>query len=279
MLADAIAAENLRLTRNRATFFWGFLFIPLLALMSEIVGRLFMHGELPAELRALPVDMADQLVKSFGEAGGPMTVLLSLIGAAVLFAGDYRWETWRLVTPRASRASLFLAKTATFAAWALVTILLIGILDALVAWIGGLIDGSRLTFELQMGEFLRRLFAVTLMSWVQLLFAGSLAALAATATRSMIAAIMIPIGAMIGLFLVQNRYPVEEAAGDWSKILLIPGHAFDYGRVFLAGIQTLPGQTVPTAAGVAAVFGILIWLAIGFGGGLAIFLRQDLSKE
>ena len=178
MLADAIAAENLRLTRNRATFFWGFLFIPLLALMSEIVGRLFMHGELPAELRALPVDMADQLVKSFGEAGGPMTVLLSLIGAAVLFAGDYRWETWRLVTPRASRASLFLAKTATFAAWALVTILLIGILDALVAWIGGLIDGSRLTFELQMGEFLRRLFAVTLMSWVQLLFAGSLAALA-----------------------------------------------------------------------------------------------------
>ncbi|MBN8553600.1 MAG: hypothetical protein J0L52_11990 [Caulobacterales bacterium] len=279
MLADTIAAENRRLTRNRTTFFWGFLFIPLLALASEIVGRVFMHSDLPADLRALPVDMADQLVKAFGEAGGPMTILLSLIGAAALFAGDYRWETWRLVTPRASRTSLFLAKAVTFAGWSLVTILLIGVLDASVAWIGGLLDGSRLTFGLQAGEFVRQLVAVTLIAWAQLLFAGALAALAATATRSMIAAIMIPLGAFIGLFLVQNRYPIEDIAADWWKILLIPGHAFDIGRVFLAGLPTLPGQTVPTEPGAAAIVGILLWLLIGLGGGLAVFVRQDLSKE
>jgi ABC-2 type transport system permease protein len=279
MLADAIAAENLRLTRNRATFFWGFLFVPLLALVAEIIGRLFMHAELPAELRVLPVDMADQLVEAFGGAGGPMTVLLSLIGAAVLFAGDYRWETWRLLTPRASRTSLFLAKAITFAGWALVTVILIGVLDAMVAWIGGLMDGSRMTFEMQAGAFVRQLLAVTLVSWVQLLFAGGLAALAATATRSMIAAIMVPIGAFIGLFLLQNRYPVVEAADEGWKILLIPGHALDYGRVYLAGIETLPGQTLAASVGLAAVAGMLVWLLIGFGGGLAIFLRQDLSKE
>jgi len=279
MLADAIAAENLRLTRNRTTFFWGFLFIPLLALVAEIGGRLFMHHDLPAELRALPVDMADQLVKAFGEAGGAMTILLSLIGAAVLFAGDYRWETWRLLTPRASRTNLFLAKVAVFAQWSLVTILLIGVLDVGVALVGGMIDGNRLTFGLGAGEFARQLLAVALVSWAQLLFAGGLAALAATATRSTIAAIMIPIGSFIGLFLAQNRYPVQDAAADWWKILLIPGHAFDYGRLFLAGIETLPGQTIAASAGLAGIFGMVAWLLIGFGGGLAIFLRQDLSKE
>ncbi|WP_282009648.1 hypothetical protein [Brevundimonas aveniformis] len=279
MLADAIAAENLRLTRNRATFFWGFLFVPILALCAEIIGRVFMHNELPAELRAMPVDMSNQLVSAFAEAGGVMTIFLSLIGAAVLFAGDYRWETWRLLTPRASRAHLFLAKAVTFAGWALVTVILVGLLDAAVAWIGALMDGNTMTFGLGAGAFVRQMLAVTFVSWIQLLFAGGLAALAATATRSMIAAIMIPIGVMIGLVIAQNRYPVMDAAADWWKILLIPGHAFEHARVYLAGMETLPGQTLDAAGGLSGMAGIVLWLALGFGGALLVFKRQDLSKE
>lgn len=279
MLADAISAENLRLTRNRATLFWGFLFIPILALVAEIIGQVFMRQELPAQLRLLPVDMADQLVSAFGEAGGVLTVLLSLIGAAVLFAGDYRWETWRLLSPRATRTDLFAAKGVVFATWALVTVLLVGIADAGVAWVSALIHGNQIEFGLGFGEFVRQLLAVTLLSWVQLLFAGGLVALAASATRSMIAAIMIPIGVMIGLAIAQVRYPIQDIAAEWWKLWLIPGHAFEHARLFLAGIETLPGQTVDTAAGLSSVAAIVLWLALGFGGALVVFLRQDLSKE
>ena len=279
MLADAISAENLRLTRNRSTLFWGFLFIPILALVAEIIGQAFMRSEMPAQLRLLPVDMANQLVSAFGEAGGGLTVLLSLIGAAVLFAGDYRWETWRLLTPRASRLNLFTAKAVVFSAWALVTVILIGLADAAVAWGGALIHGNTIEFSLGLGEFARQLVAVTLVSWLQLLFAGGLAALAATATRSMLAAIMIPIGVMIGQAILQARYPIQDAAAEWWKIWLIPGHAFEYARVYLAGVETLPGQTVDAVAGLGGLGGMLSWLVIAFAGALAVFLRQDLSKE
>ena len=279
MLADAISAENLRLTRNRSTLFWGFLFIPILALVAEIIGQAFMRSEMPAELRLLPVDMANQLVSAFGEAGGGLTVLLSLIGAAVLFAGDYRWETWRLLTPRASRLNLFTAKAVVFSAWALVTVILIGLADAAVAWGGALIHGNTIEFSLGLGEFARQLVAVTLVSWLQLLFAGFLAALAATATRSMLAAIMIPIGVMIGQAILQARYPIQDAGAEWWKIWLIPGHAFEYARVYLAGVETLPGQTVDAVAGLGGLGGMLSWLVIAFAGALAVFLRQDLSKE
>ena len=279
MLADAISAENLRLTRNRSTLFWGFLFIPILALVAEIIGQLFMRQEMPAQLRLLPVDMADQLVSAFGEAGGVLTILLSLIGAAVLFAGDYRWETWRLISPRASRTHLFAAKAVVFSAWALLTIILIGLFDAGVGWVGALVGGNRIEFGLGMGEFVRQILAVTFVSWIQLLFAGGLAALAATATRSMLAAIMIPIGVMIGQAALQARYPIADAAAEWWKILLIPGNAFEYARIFLAGVETLPGQTIETVAGVSGLAGIALWLLVGIGGGLAVFLKQDLSKE
>ncbi len=279
MLADAISAENLRLTRNRATLFWGFLFVPILSLVAEVIGQLFMRGELPAELRALPVDMADQLVSAFGEAGGPMTILLCLIGGAVLFTGDYRWETWRLLTPRATRAQLFGAKVAVFAGWTLVTVLLIGILDAGVAWVGALINGSQIQFSLEPGEFVRQFLAATFISWIQLLFAGGLVALAGAATRSMVGAIMIPIGAFIGLVIAQNRFPVIDAAGDWWRIWLIPGHAFEYARLYLAGIETLPGQAVGALPGLSGIGSLILWLVIGFGGALLVFKRQDLSKE
>ena len=157
--------------------------------------------------------------------------------------------------------------------------ILVGVVDAAVAWIGALMDGNTITFGLGAGAFFRQMLAVTLISWIQLLFGGGLAALAATATRAMIAAIMIPIGVMIGLVLAQNRYPVMDAAADWWKILLIPGHAFEHARLYLAGMGTLPGQTLDATGGLSGIAGIVLWLALSFGGALVVFLRQDLSKE
>ena len=40
-------------------------------------------------------------------------VMFVLIGAATIYAGDYRWETWRLISARNSRVNLLLAKSGT----------------------------------------------------------------------------------------------------------------------------------------------------------------------
>jgi len=281
MLADAIRAEGFKLIRNRLTFFFGFLAAPALALVTAGVAQIFTHRQMPPELLAMmPVDMANQIVSAFGRAGEPMTILLAFIGAAVLFAGEYRWETWRLLTPRAARSSWLGAKIAVFAAGALLTVLLIGVAGSLVSWLGAASTGQRMVFDATPGEFAQRFTAFTAVAWFQLLNAGALGALAGVVTRSMIGGMMAPISLSIGLALAQVRLTVSDPTGsDWWKLIAIPGHGFEYARLFLSGVETMPGQTVDANAGLLGLAGVVLWLVVGFGGALLVFSRQDLSKE
>ena len=122
MLADAIAAERFRLWRNRISLFWGFAFAPLVAMLFsmaiDMFTRVILHRTIPGET----TDLANRAMGAVAGASGPITALFLLIGAAAIFAGDYRWETWRLVTPRNSRVSLLAASLIVFgeaAAWSL----------------------------------------------------------------------------------------------------------------------------------------------------------------
>lgn len=281
MLADAISAEGFKLIRNRRTLFFGFLFVPLGALVAGILGQMFMRQQLSNELLTLmPMDMANQTVAGFAQAGGPMTILFALIGAATLFAGEYRWETWRLLIPRATRTDWLGAKAVVFGLAALATVLLIGIFGVISNLFGALSSGQRIVFDAPMGEFVRALAGHTLVSWLQLMLTGGLAALAGVVTRSMLGALMAPLAVSLGLAFAQLRLPVENATGDdWWRVLLIPGHAFEYARMFITGAESMPGQTVAASTGGLALAGLALWLLIGFGGALLVFVRQDLSKE
>jgi ABC-2 type transport system permease protein len=103
MFADAFSSETYKLWRNRTVWFWGFLFAPLVALAIGVVGVVYLHAKAPPEIaRAMPADIAHQTLNALAQASQPLTVLFALIAAAVLFGGEYRWETWRL-RPRPSR--------------------------------------------------------------------------------------------------------------------------------------------------------------------------------
>src|SRR6478752_971317 len=122
MLADAIAAERFRLSRDRVSLFWGFGFMPLVAMLFSMAGDLFVHFVIRRTIPGETTDLANRAMGAVAGASGPVTALFLLIGAASIFAGDYRWETWRLVTPRNSRINLLAAKLIVFAevaAWSL----------------------------------------------------------------------------------------------------------------------------------------------------------------
>ncbi|MDP2117259.1 MAG: hypothetical protein Q8J71_07685, partial [Brevundimonas sp.] len=110
MLVDAIRAEGFRLSKNRTALFWSLAFVPIISVAigaltnfvlkgseTKILGDEKMPPELKAALGRGTLDMGEALVTAAGNLANPLVLLFVLIGAATLYAGDYRWETWRLI--------------------------------------------------------------------------------------------------------------------------------------------------------------------------------------
>jgi len=280
VLTDAIAAEAFKLVRNWKVLFWGFLFIPLLALAVGLFGVVVLESGLPPEARR--PELAQGALNAFRDAASPLTILFVLIGAAVLFAGEYRWETWRLMLPRASRVTLVAGKIAVFAVAALVTVVLIGLVGVLTELLGAAAAGAAPHWRPAPG-WAGRLAGFAAISWLMLLQAGAVAALAAVATRSMMAVLLVPVGLGVGQALLHAQtsmaWMADPASLEPWRLLALPSLAGDVLRLALGGQGLLPGPAVPGALAVTALVSLLAWLVAGYGGAMALFRWQDLSKE
>jgi len=99
MLADAIRAETWRLLQNRTAMFWSVAFVPLISLALATASFLFIRSKMDGAMQTLPVelkltasavDLGQSLVDAAGGLANPGVLAFLLIGAATVFAGDYR---------------------------------------------------------------------------------------------------------------------------------------------------------------------------------------------
>ncbi|RYF91037.1 MAG: ABC transporter permease, partial [Caulobacteraceae bacterium] len=114
MLLDALKAEQFRFWRDRGAVIWGFAIPGVGVFALGVIATLFVKLVAKAKLPGL-VNLGSDMVGALSGAGSPITQIFFLIGAAAIFGTDYRWETWRLQTPRNSRLNLMLAKFAVYA--------------------------------------------------------------------------------------------------------------------------------------------------------------------
>jgi ABC-2 type transport system permease protein len=271
MLADAIAAERFRLSRDLTALFWGFAFAPLAAMLFSIALDMFTRAVLHRTIPGETTDLANRAMGAVAGASGPFTALFLLIGAAAIFAGDYRWETWRLVTPRNSRTNLLAAKLIVFAEVAAWSLLLTAITAVLAGLFGAVANHAALVGPPAGPAFLGQYAGVMLVTWLEVLLIGGLAALIGILTRSTIGAMI----ASLVIVFVQSTLAGALHATTW-KSLLIPAYAGNILKTFVAA----PAEARPDGgpAGLALVF-LLAWLVVLAGGALALFQRQDLTKE
>jgi ABC-2 type transport system permease protein len=292
MLADAIRAETYRFTRNRMAMVWSILFVPALFLAIGTTVQFFtkarmaeMAEALPPELTAEggplatsgPLDLGQSLVGQAADFANPIVMLFVLIGAAIIYAGDYRWETWRLTSARNSRANLILGKV----------VLVFGVvLAALVTWlafgmVGELIKAAiferPLTFSFdgdrpgQFGGFI----AVTVARVMQFSMIGLLAA---AVSRSLLATLFVPMVVAIGQFFLMQSLPLLGwSAADLQSHLLVPGLSHDVLKTVLQG--GADAAAAPDGVVWKAMLSLGLWTVVPLAGGLAWFSRQDLSKE
>jgi len=271
MLADAIAAERFRLSRDRTSLFWGFAFAPLVAMLFSIAIDLFTRAVLHRTIPGETTDLANRALGAVAGASGPFTALFLLIGASAIFAGDYRWETWRLVTPRNSRTNLLAAKLIVFAEVAAWSLLLTAVTAVAAGLFGAVANQSTLVSPRAGPAFLGQYAGVMLVTWLEVLLIGGLAALIGVLARSTMGAV---IGGVVIVF-VQSTLAATLHATTW-KTLLIPAYAGRTLKTFIAA----PAEARPEAgpAGLALVF-LLVWFVLLACGALTLFRRQDLTKE
>lgn len=272
MILDALRSELFKLGRNRWSLFWTFGLMPLFALVSGLVEQGLVHvwaGDL--------IPYASPLEESLGGLGFLSTSiaqLCAIVGAAILFAGEYRWETWRAILTRTERVPVLLAKMLAFAIAVSASILLCG-LARLVVGMADAAMTARTTWPLvSAGEIALAHVLGFVATFLQLMATAACVMTVSVITRTMTAAIVAPLLVLVAGEISSIRYYM---GGDPFGVVF-PNIAGASIRQFGQGVMgepdvLLPHLAVPGAAALAGWFALFLTIA------LLAFRRQDLSRE
>lgn len=284
MLADAIRSETYRLSRNRTALFWSVLFVPIMGVLLATVGFVVakaneakLVGKLPPELmKGGPLDLGLALVKSAGDFANPAILMFVLIGAATLYAGDYRWETWRLISARNTRSNLIAGKVVVAVLVIVLATLAALASDVIAGLIQAAVFGRPLAFSMT-GGAAADFGLLALTGWARILQFTMLGLLAAVMTRSLLAALFAPLVIGIGQYFLPNiLLPMGVTPDGWLLPLLSPGLATDLLKAVIEGGTA---ADLPDHAAAKGLLGLGLWIGLPFAAAAAWFKRQDLSKE
>lgn len=275
MLADAIAAERFRLLRDRSALFWGFCFVPIVGFMLSVGGDLFLRNVIKKPMPGVTVGLVDQVIKALSGGASTFGALFLMIGAAAVLASDYRWETWRLLTPRNTRQNLLLAKLVVVGEAVFWSLLLTAVLSAFAALVGSVISGRGLAFSM----FDRNLFdvvGVLAITWLEAMTLAALAACVGVLSRSTMGVVIACLGVrFVQTVLASSLRLMEQGQPSW-KLLALPAFDADLLRAALLD----PGQLGAASGSAGVALAVLAaWVAILATAAVFLFRRQDLTKE
>lgn len=282
MLLDAFAAERLRLLKAKGTLFWSLAPVPLVFFLFAAGNHLLFHnaakrmGSLEALRGNGPMDLVVQAIGALKGAPYVFSIPFLMIAAMGILATDYRWETWRLLTPRNTRTNLILAKLATFGVTAAVGLLLIVIIAFAGGIFGGLLNGVPIVLSGAPDAGLVHLLGVFAVGWLELMVFGAAAACLAVVTRSPFATFFITLVWAIGQGIAQLQIQAPDPANPPLKYLaLLPGYSADFLKSVI-----MTGWMGPASNSVTyALLCLLAW-AVGLTVlSVVLFKRQDLTRE
>ena len=285
MLADAIRSETYRLSKNRTAVFWSVLFAPLLFILGGVAFHLLTRAKtaaiagqvaMPSSLTLQPVNLADALHFSANHGANGAVLVFMTIAAATVYAGDYRWETWRLISARNSRPWLLLGKVGVMKLLAAAAMLAMLVASFIFFLSQAIVTGRTISFDLAQFD-LGRFLLIWLLSYIRIVQYGLVALLAGVVSRSLLAALFVPIALGFAQGLLGGPFmPILGLSPqDWTAQLLFPGLAYDTLKAVVEGGLAEP----PPGVGFKAAISLLLWCIVPVFGAVAWFNRQDLSKE
>ena len=286
MLADALRAEAYRFSLNRFQVFVSVLLTPLLFALGGALFHMMSKAKgdeaadklgLAIPASATPVNLGEAF--SFAASGSANGVILicMLIGAATIYAGDYRWESWRLISARNDRLSLILAKVGVIKLLAIATSLAFLAASFIFLVAQAIVYERGISFSID-GAEAGRAALIWLLSYVRIVQFTMIALLAAVMTRSLLAALFLPWALGFVQSILGTAMPLLGWEPQmWLPQLLLPGLAYD---TLKAAVAPGPLAAPLTDATVwRSLTGLALWTGLPLVAALAWFRRQDLSKE
>lgn len=208
---------------------------------------------------------------------------------AVLFAGEYQWNTWKTIVPRSKRVPLILVKFVAVALFVVFAFTLMSIIWALggglLALVSGTSYGPALTSEV-LTDFAEDYGLQMLFAFGSTMIAAGYASLAAMITRSSLGSAITGIVVAIGETML--LVPLYLLA-DWLNrdIILhlyrfIPSYNLLNLFTWLSGdtpeLLTLPsGKLIVDSQGFSAAV-LIIWAVGLIALTVTLFQRQDITN-
>ena len=212
---------------------------------------------------------------------------LPLAFMAVVFAGEYEWDTWKNIIPRSQRMRLILAKYIVLTTLVTLSLLLTGLISA-----GGFAINHRI-LEMEYGpelnweafsDFLVDYGQQFLLGLLSLLILAGFAALAAILTRSILGALLASVGFSIvepmSLSILMFMRSILNAPKIINIYMLTPSFHIDNVRSWFLLDIPLAASYVPANTEISLGLSLVVLMAWAFGrSGLAILLfqRQDIA--
>ena len=174
---------------------------PLLAIVFVAVSALVMalSDDARAEIANDEILWTEQAVSVWDVPNNQVGRLVLLGFAAVVFAGEYQWQTWKNTVPRNRRPALILVKFVTLGLYIVLAFVLMSLLWALgwglLAKIAGGSYGPAVTGSV-LGDFAGDYALQASLAFSNTLIAAGYAALAAMITRSILGSVLVSFGAV-----------------------------------------------------------------------------------
>ena len=280
MLADAIRSETYRLSKNWIQVVLATLVVPVLFIAGGAFylfqakakgGPMAMAAGINPNMPSTPINLMEALTFGADKGANGLVLIFMLVAAATLYVGDYRWETWRLISARNSRPSLLLGKIAVMKALAfagLVAFLIAAVIFNVMK--AGVFDRG-LTFSVD-GSALGEFALLWVLSWVRIVQFTLIALLTGVLTRSLMAALFVPWALGFAQSLFGSVLPIIGWDPEsWKAQLLLPGLAYDTLKAIVSNVPNAP-TLWPSLVSLA------LWTLAPLCVSIVLFNRQDLSK-
>ncbi|MCD2323369.1 ABC transporter permease [Sphingomonas sp. IC-56] len=282
-MLDAVRAEALKLRGHRAT--WMMVWVCPVVIAVVAIGILVYHM-VSGPGAAVPMKPAGEWVRDSAvfwrfPASPPGRVLIAGF-ATLVFAGEYGWNTWKLIIPARSRWQLIAAKWIVAFGFVLAAYIAADLIGLLATWLQSF-QGDKIPEGVTLAAVAQAHVRAAGHTLVPIAFTIALAGMFAILTQSMLATAILSIVIIIleGMLPLLAILAYARAPGLTEAVVevlplyhLINLGAGAKGILFMLPLAPPHMLTFSWAASMAVVLG---WTAAAGAVTLLQFRRQDLN--
>lgn len=283
-MLDAFTAEALKMRRHRGT--WLMVWIYPIAVLLIAVGSLAYYALAGPGPTEPPVSAAAWIADSalFWQAPGSVLgrVLVASF-AALLFAGEYSWNTWKLVIPARARWQLIAAKWGVGIVFVFLALLATDLIALATNWLRAL-QGSPIPEGVTLSALFEAHARAAAYAILPITYGVVFAGLFAVLTRSILAVVILS----LVLLFVEKSVTVlgmffYARAPDLTRFLielLPPYHMANMIAWADEGaglVLPLGPEAVVALSWASSFWALLAWIGAAGAATLMYFVRQDLN--